>query len=58
MGRLGFKSVCVVSLAGDQLASDVFGIPHIPLDAANAWHLHLARYLRRAGISVDLNKLA
>jgi len=61
VGRLGASRVCVLSRSnatnGDS-SEDFAGVTHIPLDPADAWHLHLARHLRRGGIAVDLNKLA
>ena len=58
VGRVGIARVCVLSRVTDQASSDPFGIPHIPIDPTDAWHLHLARHLRRGGFEIDLNKLA
>jgi hypothetical protein len=59
VGRLGSSRVCVMSRnAANQASIEEIGVTHIALDDADAWHLHLARHLRRGGVDVDLNKLA
>jgi hypothetical protein len=57
MGRLGNKRLCIVTPA-DAPAGDTRGLPSILLDNGEGWQLSLARQLRRAGINVDLNRLA
>ena len=57
VGRLGLTRVCIMCEGGNEVFHDAHGILCLPLDAANGWHLQLARQLKRAGIEVDLNKL-
>ena len=57
VGRLGLPRVCILCEGGTEVFHDPHGILCLPLDAANGWHLQLARQLKRAGVEVDLNKL-
>lgn len=56
-GRLGRKKVCALYKAGVELPSDVSGILYIPYDGADSWMFAVAKELRSAGLSIDLNKL-
>ena len=57
-GRLGRKKVCAL-LEGDmEMPSDYDGVLYIPLDVSEGWKLTLARELRAAGMTIDLNLLA
>jgi hypothetical protein len=57
VGRLGVPRVCVLCDGAADAFADPHGVHCLPKDAANGWHLQLARTLKRAGIEVDLNKL-
>src|SRR5262249_55223526 len=52
VGKLGLTRVCVLSQKPESSAYE-FGVTSIALDEAGAWHLHLARHLRRGGLEVD-----
>ena len=55
LGRMGRGRVCAL-LEGDlEMPSDYDGILFIPLDAAGGWKLTLARELRAAGMTIDMN---
>ena len=56
-GRLGLKRVILVHAQASNTATDSRGFTHIALDPAGGWQLQLARHLKRAGLSVDLNRL-
>jgi hypothetical protein len=56
VGRMTADRVFALHRGGDA-GTDRFGIAHIPLDGTDGWQLQLARQLRKAGVSVDLNKL-
>ena len=57
-GRLGRKKVCAL-LDGDMdMPSDYGGVLYIPLDDAEGWKLTLAREMRAAGMSIDMNLIA
>jgi hypothetical protein len=51
------KRVCVLYPGAESFVTD-HGIQFLPLDPGTGWHLPLARALKRAGIEIDLNKLA
>ncbi len=56
-GKLGRKKVCAL-LEGDMdMPSDFGGVLYIPLDVSEGWKLTLARELRAAGMSIDLNRI-
>ena len=56
LGKLGRKRVCALYQEGVEIPSDYDGVIFIPLDKNGAWHLPLARELKAAGLSIDLNK--
>lgn len=57
-GKLGFSRVCVIHTAPHPMFHDDYGMAYIPVDPAEGWQLQLGRQLKRAGIEVDLNRLA
>lgn len=56
LGKLGRKRVCALYQEGVEIPSDYDGVIFVPLDKNGAWHLSLARELKAAGLSIDLNK--
>ena len=56
-GRLGMKRMCMMHAASQAVAGDGHGVPHVPVDSAGGWQLHLARQMKRAGMDIDLNRL-
>jgi len=56
LGKLGRKRVCALYEEGVEIPSDYDGVIFVPLDKNGAWHLPLARELKAAGLSIDLNK--
>jgi predicted nucleotide-binding protein len=56
LGRLGRDRVCAIHRGDLELPSDYMGVIYIPFDAGGGWRLHLARELKAAGFSVDMNK--
>lgn len=56
LGKLGRKRVCALYQEGVEIPSDYDGVIFIPLDKNGAWHMLLARELKAAGLSIDLNK--
>lgn len=57
MGKVGRSRVCALN-KGVELPSDIHGVVYIEMDDAGGWKLQLAREMKEAGISIDLNKLA
>jgi hypothetical protein len=55
-GRLGAGRVCVATATNETL-SDKHGIRHLGIDPNGGWQLQMARYLKRAGVPLDLNRL-
>ena len=55
-GRLGRKNVCALHKAGVEVPSDYLGVAYVPMDESNGWQMLLARELKAAGFSVDMNK--
>lgn len=56
VGRLRRERVCAIHRGDLELPSDYMGVLYIPFDAGGGWRLHLARELKAAGFSVDMNK--
>ena len=55
IGALGRARVCALYEAGVELPSDFDGVAYVPIDSSGAWKFTLAREIKQAGISVDLN---
>lgn len=53
--KLGRERTCVLYEEGVELPSDMAGVVYVPLDSAGAWRLRLAKEIKVAGLSVDLN---
>jgi predicted nucleotide-binding protein len=56
IGTLGRGHTAILYEPGVELPSDLDGLVYIDLDAQGAWRLKLAKELKAAGVSVDLNK--
>jgi predicted nucleotide-binding protein len=56
-GLLGRTRVCALHKGPLELPSDYLGVVYIDMDAGGAWRLLLARELRAAGFSIDLNRI-
>jgi predicted nucleotide-binding protein len=56
-GRLGRRRVCALHKGNVELPSDYLGIVYVDMDPLGSWHLSVARELRAAGFSVDMNKI-
>lgn len=57
IGKLGRSKVFPLHESGLELPSDLHGILYVPLDIPGAWKLRLARELKAAGYSIDMNSL-
>ena len=57
IGLLGRNKVAALRKENVNLHSDINGVIYIPMDSNDAWHLKLAKEIKNAGLSVDLNKL-
>lgn len=56
-GRVGTSRIAVLFPQGADGFNCPRQIPHIPLDSAGGWMLHLARQMRKSGVEVDLNRV-
>jgi CheY-like chemotaxis protein len=57
VGCIGRSNVFTLYKEGVELPSDYHGVCYIPMDEAGAWRVELARELRTAGLTVNLNHL-
>jgi predicted nucleotide-binding protein len=57
VGRLRRARVCALHEDGVEIPSDILGVGYVKLDPAGHWRYEVAKELRAAGYSVDLNKL-
>ena len=57
VGALGRDKVCVLYKGDVELPSDILGVVYTRIDDSEAWKISLAKELKMAGYSVDLNRL-
>lgn len=57
VAKLGRSNVCALVKGKVEVPSDINGVVYVPLDEANAWHIAVAKELRSAGYSIDMNKV-
>ena len=57
LGELGTKRIGVLYEEGVELPSDIEGLEYVLLDNADGWKIKLAKGMRAAGFTVDLNKI-
>lgn len=55
IGRLGRDRVCALYENGVEIPSDYDGVLFVQLDQGGAWRMSLAREIKAAGITVDMN---
>ena len=55
LGKIGRDRVCALYEDGVDILSDYNGVIYITLDQSDAWRLKLAKEIKEAGISIDLN---
>lgn len=55
VGKLGREHVCALYKGSLELPSDYLGVGYVALDDGGGWRLQLAKELRGAGFSVDMN---
>jgi predicted nucleotide-binding protein len=58
LGKLGRSHVAALLKGEVEKPSDYDGVLYVPMDAAGAWKLQLARELKNAGLNIDLNDAA
>lgn len=55
IGRLGRNRVCALYSEGVEVPSDYSGVVYTKIDAGSAWRFEVAKELRAAGYTIDLN---
>lgn len=56
LGTLGREKVCALYKENVEIPSDYKGVLYHPLDDGGGWQLQLAKELKQAGLSIDMNK--
>jgi predicted nucleotide-binding protein len=57
IAKLGRQKVCALVKGNIETPGDINGIVYIPLDDHEGWHNKIAKELRNAGYSIDMNKI-
>jgi predicted nucleotide-binding protein len=57
MGKLGRDKVCCLVKDGVETPNDISGVVYTPLDEHGAWQTKIAKELKNAGYSIDMNLL-
>lgn len=57
IAKLTRNNVCALVKGDVEIPNDISGVVYVPLDNNGAWHVALAKELRQAGYSIDMNKL-
>lgn len=57
MGKLKRENICALVKGDVETPNDISGVVYISMDENKAWMLLVAKELKRAGYSVDMNKL-
>lgn len=55
IGKLGRGRVCALHKGETEILSDYHGVVFVQMDGAGAWKLLLAREMKAAGLSIDMN---
>ena len=57
IGKIGRGKVCALVKGDIETPTDISGVVYVTMDNANAWHIEIAKELRRAGYNIDMNKV-
>jgi predicted nucleotide-binding protein len=57
IGKLGREKVCALVQGDVETPNDISGVVYIPLDTHEAWKMKVAKELKAAGYTVDMNRL-
>jgi predicted nucleotide-binding protein len=55
--KLSRSNVCALVKGDIEIPNDISGVVYVTLDTHGAWHVALAKELRQAGYSIDMNKV-
>ena len=56
-GKLGRENVCALVKGNIETPNDISGVVYIAMDDKNGWEIKVAKELRNAGYSIDMNLL-
>lgn len=56
LGAIGRERVCALCKGDLEIPSDYHGVIYVQMDPAGAWKLTLAREMKQAGVSIDMNR--
>lgn len=57
IGKLGRSRVCTIYMDGVELPSDLSGVLYVKFDEGGLWQFQLAKEMKAAAFSVDLNSI-
>jgi predicted nucleotide-binding protein len=57
IAKLGRKNVCALVKGDIEIPNDISGVVYVSMDEHNAWQISIAKELRAAGFSIDMNKV-
>lgn len=56
IGKIGRCNVCALVKGSIETPTDISGVVYISMDDSDAWHIQLAKELKKSGYNVDMNK--
>jgi predicted nucleotide-binding protein len=57
IGKIGRRNVCALVKGDIETPNDISGVVYIKMDDADAWHISLAREMKKSGYTIDMNKV-
>lgn len=57
IAKLSRKNVCALVKGDVEIPNDISGVVYVSFDDHGAWHFQLAKELRQAGYTIDMNNL-
>jgi predicted nucleotide-binding protein len=57
IGKIGRKNVCALVKGNIETPTDISGVLYITMDDGDAWQIAVARELKSAGYTIDMNRL-
>lgn len=57
IGKIGRDKVCALVKGSIETPNDISGVVYVAMDDSDAWHIQIAKELKRSGYSIDMNKI-
>ena len=57
IGKIGRSNVCALVKGAIETPNDISGVVYVTMDDTDAWHIQIAKELKRAGYVIDMNKI-